>query len=101
VNPSHNDKFLFIGSLNSESKVYGQKIGSILREIRPDVVIENYLGEANVSKQLKKASSLGFKFVMIIGQEEIKSKRFKVKELNNSNADFLIEENNLAEIFND
>ena len=101
VNPSHNDKFLFIGSLNSESKVYGQKIGSILREIRPDVVIENYLGEANVSKQLKKASSLGFKFVMIIGQEEIKSKRFKVKELNNSNADFLIEENNLAGIFND
>ena len=77
------------------------KIGSILRELRPDVVIENYLGEANVSKQLKKASSLGFKFVMIIGQEEIKSKRFKVKELNNSNADFLIEENNLAVIFND
>ena len=101
VNPPNNDKFLFIGSLTSESKVYGQKIGSILREIRPEVVIENYLGEANVSKQLKKASSLGFKFVMIIGQEELKSKSFKVKDLNNSNADFLVEENNLAEIFND
>ena len=101
VNPPNNDKFLFIGSLTSESKVYGQKIGSILREIRPDVVIENYLGEANVGKQLKKASSLGFKFVMIIGQEELKSKRFKIKDLNNSSADFLIEENNLAEIFND
>ena len=101
VNPSNNDKFLFIGSLTSESKVYGQKIGSILREIRPDVVIENYLGEANVGKQLKKASSLGFKFVMIIGQEELKSKRFKIKDLNNSSADFLIEENNLAGIFND
>ena len=101
VNPPNNDKFLFIGSLTSESKVYGQKIGSILREIRPDVVIENYLGEANVGKQLKKASSLGFKFVMIIGQEELKSKRFKIKNLNNSSADFLIEENNLAGIFND
>lgn len=101
VNPSNNDKFLFIGSLTSESKVYGQKIGSILREIRPDVVIENYLGEANVGKQLKKASSLGFKFVMIIGQEELKSKRFKIKDLNNSSADFLIEEDNLAGIFND
>ena len=101
VNPPNNDKFLFIGSLTSESKVYGQKIGSILREIRPDVVIENYLGEANVGKQLKKASSLGFKFVMIIGQEELKSKRFKIKDLNNSSADFLIEENNLAGIFND
>ena len=74
-------------------------MGNKLRLNNNDLVIENYLGNANVSKQLKKANSLGFKFVIIIGQEELNSGVFKLKSLSNAAEDQGVTEKELLEKF--
>ena len=74
-------KDVFIGYVDESSVPYAQKIGSQLRGINSELVIENYLGSANVSKQLKKANSQGFKFAIIVGQEEQNTNSFKLKNL--------------------
>ena len=60
--------------------------------------IETYLGNANLSKQMKKADSQSFKFVMIVGQEEQKSLKFKLKDLE-LNKSFELSEKELLEYF--
>ena len=74
-------KDLFIGCISDDSMNFAQYIGNKLRQDINGLVIENYLGNANVAKQLKKADSQGFKFVMIVGQEEQKTNSFKLKNL--------------------
>ena len=74
-------KDLFIGCISDDSMNFAQYIGNKLRQDINGLVIENYLGNANVTKQLKKADSQGFKFVMIVGQEEQKTNSFKLKNL--------------------
>ena len=74
-------KDLFIGCISDDSMNFAQYIGNKLRQDVNGLVIENYLGNANVTKQLKKADSQGFKFVMIVGQEEQKTNSFKLKNL--------------------
>ena len=80
-------KDVFIGCVDESSVPYAQKIGSQLRGINSELVIENYLGSANVSKQLKKANSQGFKFAIIVGQEEIKAEKVKLKYLKDDKED--------------
>ena len=58
--------------------------------------MENYLGNANVTKQLKKANSQGFKFVMIIGQEEQKTGNYRIKNLSEGK-EFILDEKGLKE----
>ena len=74
-------KDLYIGCINDDSINFAQYIGNKLRQDINGLVVENYLGNANVTKQLKKADSQGFKFVMIVGQEEQKTNSFKLKNL--------------------
>ena len=74
-------KDLFIGCISDDSINFAQYIGNKLRQDINGLVIENYLGNANLTKQLKKADSQGFKFVMIVGQEEQKTNSFKLKNL--------------------
>ena len=93
------EKDLFIGCVDEESRTYAQALGYKIRENNSSIVVENYLGNANVSKQLKKADSQGFKFVMIVGQEEQKTKSFKLKNLNDGTETTLGEEE-LVEFLN-
>ena len=53
---------------------------------------------ANLSKQMKKADSQSFKFVMIVGQEEQKNLKFKLKDLE-LNKSFELSEKELLEYF--
>ena len=92
-------KNLFIGCIDDESINFAQYIGNKLRQNVNGIVVENYLGNANVAKQLKKANSQGFKFVMIVGQEEQKTKTFKLKNLTDSSEKTLSEEE-LVEFLN-
>jgi histidyl-tRNA synthetase len=94
-------KDIFIGCVDENSAPYAQKIGSQLRGMNSGLVIENYLGSANVSKQLKKANSQGFKFAIIVGQEEIKAKKVKLKYLKNDKKDVECTINELAGLLND
>ena len=92
-------KDIFIGYAEAKSVSFAQDIGNKLRLNNGSLVIENYLGNANVSKQLKKANSLGFKFVIIVGQEEQNTKIFKVKNLT-QDEETTLNEVELMEFFN-
>ena len=92
-------KDVFIGYVDESS--VAQKIGSQLRGINSELVIENYLGSANVSKQLKKANSQGFKFAIIVGQEEIKAEKVKLKYLKDDKEDVECTIDKLVEFLND
>ncbi len=94
-------KDIFIGCVDVSSVPFAQKIGSQLRGINSELVIENYLGSANVSKQLKKANSQGFKFAIIVGQEEIKAEKVKLKYLKNDKKDVECTIEELVEFLND
>ena len=94
-------KDIFIGCVDVSSVPFAQKIGSQLRGINSELVIENYLGSANVSKQLKKANSQGFKFAIIVGQEEIKTEKVKLKYLKNDKKDVECTIEELVEFLND
>ena len=95
----NNNNDIFIGCAETKSIKFAQYVGNKLRLNNSDLVIENYLGNANVSKQLKKANSLGFKFVIIIGQEEQNTKIFKVKNLT-QDEETTLNEVELMEFFN-
>ena len=95
----NNNNDIFIGCAETKSIKFAQYVGNKLRLNNSDLVIENYLGNANVSKQLKKANSLGFKFVIIIGQEEQNTKIFKVKDLQ-EDKELTLNEKELSEFFN-
>ena len=75
------------------------KLGFKLRSNNPTLNVETYLGNANLNKQLKKADSFGFKFVIIIGQEELNSGVFKLKSLGNAAEDQDMTEKELLEKF--
>ena len=90
---------IFLGSLDSKSKACAQKLGFKLRSNNPTLNVETYLGNANLNKQLKKADSFGFKFVIIIGQEELNSGVFKLKSLGNAAEDQDMTEKELLEKF--
>ena len=94
-------KDIFIGCVDENSVPFAQKIGSQLRGINSELVIENYLGSANVSKQLKKANSQGFKFAIIVGQEEIKAEKVKLKYLKDDKEDVECTIDKLVEFLND
>ena len=94
-------KDIFIGCVDESSVSFAQKIGSQLRGINSELVIENYLGSANVSKQLKKANSQGFKFAIIVGQEEIKPEKVKLKYLKDDKEDVECTIDELVEFLND
>ena len=94
-------KDIFIGYVDESSIPFSQKIGSQLRGINSELVIESYLGSANVSKQLKKANSQGFKFAIIVGQEEIKAEKVKLKYLKDDKEDVECTIDKLVEFLND
>ena len=97
VKMKEQQKDLFIGSLDSAGKAFAQKLSFKIRSRNPNLVIETYLGQANIGKQLKKADSLGFKSVIIIGQEELNSGLLKVKYFDNKLPDLEFTEDQLLE----
>jgi len=93
------ERDLFIGCVDKESRTYAQALGYKIRGNNSSLVVENYLGSANVGKQLKKADSQGFKFAIIVGQDELKSKTLKLKNLRDDKPDLELKEKDLLEHF--
>ena len=100
INVTDRKKDIFIGSVDDDSINFAQYIGNKLRENIEGLVVENYLGNANVAKQLKKANSQGFKFAIIVGQEEQNTNSFKLKNLFDGSENTL-NEIELLEFLND
>ena len=93
------EKDLFIGCMEDESRLYAQSLGYKIRKNNTSIIVESYLGNANVGKQLKKADSQGFKFAIIVGQDELKSKILKLKNLREDKPDLELREKELLEYF--
>tara|TARA_A100001234_G_C12639484_1_gene391392 strand:- start:3006 stop:4232 length:1227 start_codon:yes stop_codon:yes gene_type:complete len=93
------EKDLFIGCIEDESRLYAQSLGYKIRKNNTSITVESYLGNANVGKQLKKADSQGFKFAIIVGQDELKSKILKLKNLREDKPDLELREKELLEYF--
>ena len=93
------EKDLFIGCIEDESRLYAQSLGYKIRKNNTSIIVESYLGNANVGKQLKKADSQGFKFAIIVGQDELKSKILKLKNLREDKPDLELREKELLEYF--
>ena len=100
INVTNRKKDIFIGSVDDDSINFAQYIGNKLRENIEGLVVENYLGNANVAKQLKKANSQGFIFAIIVGQEEQNTNSFKLKNLFDGSENTL-NEIELLEFLND
>ena len=99
IKASSQSKDIFIGCVDKESRTYAQTLGFKIRKENSSLIVENYLGNANVAKQLKKADSQGFKFAIIVGQDELKSKKVKLKNLKEDNPDLELKEKDLLEYF--
>ena len=91
IKVTNRKKDIFIGCVDDNSINFAQYIGNKLRENIEGLVVENYLGNANVAKQLKKANSQGFKFAIIVGQEEQNTNSFKLKNLSDGSENTLNE----------
>ena len=100
INVTKKKKDVFISSVDDDSINFAQYIGNKLRENIEGLVVENYLGNANVAKQLKKANSQGFKFAIIVGQEEQNTNSFKLKNLFDGSENTL-NENEVMDFLND
>tara|TARA_Y100000768_G_C23974773_1_gene682490 strand:+ start:1397 stop:2623 length:1227 start_codon:yes stop_codon:yes gene_type:complete len=99
IKASSQSKDIFIGCVDKESRTYAQTLGFKIRKENISLIVENYLGNANVAKQLKKADSQGFKFAIIVGQDELKSKKVKLKNLKEDKPDLELKEKDLLEHF--
>ena len=99
VKASSQSKDLFIGCVDKESRTYAQTLGYKIRKENSSLIVENYLGNASVAKQLKKADSQGFKFAIIVGQDELKNKKVKLKNLKEGKPDLELKEKDLLEHF--
>ena len=99
IKATSQSKDIFIGCVDKESRTYAQTLGFKIRKENISLIVENYLGNANVAKQLKKADSQGFKFAIIVGQDELKSKKVKLKNLKEDNPDLELKEKDLLEYF--
>jgi len=93
------ERDLFIGCVDKKSQTYAQALGYKIRKNNNSLIVENYLGNANVGKQLKKADSQGFKFAIIVGQDELKSKTLKLKNLREDKPDLELKEKDFLEHF--
>ena len=99
IKASSQSKDIFIGCVDKESRTYAQTLGYKIRKENSSLIVENYLGNASVAKQLKKADSQGFKFAIIVGQDELKNKKVKLKNLKEGKPDLELKEKDLLEHF--
>ncbi len=73
---------LYIAPFNSECVEYSNNLASELRSAGINVVVD--LTDRQVTKKVKSADREGIPFVVVIGEEEIKSGKFKIKKLKES-----------------
>lgn len=84
---------LYVCTLSKEYAPYAQKKALELRE--KGLAVEVNLSDDKVSTQIKKAEKDGAKYVICVGENEIKSKEFSAKELA-TGEESTIPENKLA-----
>ncbi len=72
-------KFLYLAYLGDESKRAGMKAVQFLRKESVECLIE--YKERSIKSQMSRANKLGASWVLIIGEEEIKERKYKLKNM--------------------
>lgn len=73
------DEFLYLAYLGDESKRAGMKAVQFLRKESVECLIE--YKERSIKNQMSRANKLGASWVLIIGEEEIKEGKYKLKNM--------------------
>lgn len=74
-----NRKFLYLAYLGEEAKKTGMELARQLRRQGVECLIE--FKERSLKSQLSRANKLEATWVIIIGEEEIKKKKYKIKDM--------------------
>ncbi|MBP3320670.1 MAG: hypothetical protein J6K87_03415, partial [Clostridia bacterium] len=74
---------IFIICLDNNSRLLGFKLCDILR--KSGIFCELDILNRNLKSQLKYADKIKSKYVIIIGEEELKTKKSKLKDMRNNN----------------
>jgi histidyl-tRNA synthetase len=72
-------EFLYLAYLGDESKRVGMKAVQFLRRESVECLIE--YKERSIKSQMSRANKLGAAWVLIIGEEEVKKKKYKLKNM--------------------
>jgi histidyl-tRNA synthetase len=72
-------EFLYLAYLGDESKRAGMKAVQFLRKESVECLIE--YKERSIKSQMSRANKLGASWVLIIGEEEIKEGKYKLKNM--------------------
>ena len=72
-------EFLYLAYLGDESKRVGMKVVQFLRKESVECLIE--YKERSIKSQMSRANKLGAAWVLIIGEDEVKEKRYKLKNM--------------------
>lgn len=72
-------EFLYLAYLGDESKRAGMKAVQFLRKKGVECLIE--YKERSIKSQMSRANKLGAAWVLIIGEEEVKEKKYKLKKM--------------------
>ncbi|NIM58247.1 MAG: histidine--tRNA ligase [Candidatus Aminicenantes bacterium] len=72
-------EFLYLTYLGDESKRVGMKAVQFLRKEGVECLIE--YKERSIKSQMSRANKLGAAWVLIIGEEEVKEKKYKLKNM--------------------
>jgi len=70
---------VFVATVNDDVKKNGIKIAGILR--KEGISVQTDLMKRNLTKQLEYADALGIPYVIIVGKNEIKKKKFKLRDM--------------------
>ena len=76
---------VYIATYSAECRSYAMKLALDLREV--GVSVEYDIMERSLKAQLKHADKVQSKYLIIIGEDEIKNKGYKVKNMGNGNVE--------------
>lgn len=76
---------VYIATYSAECRSYAMKLAFDLREV--GVSVEYDIMERSLKAQLKHADKVQSKYLIIIGEDEIKNKGYKVKNMGNGNVE--------------
>lgn len=92
-------KFLYLAYLGKQAKSTGMRLARILRNSGLETLIE--YRERSLKNQMVRANKLNAAWVLIVGEEEVKKKRFQLKNMATGKQVEVLEEEILSRIQKD
>ncbi len=87
---SDQEKFLYLAHLGEEARREGMRLVRALRSKGVECLVE--FKERNLKSQLSRANKLGASWVLIIGEEEVKKRKYQLKNMKTGRQDELTQE---------